>query len=119
MAALGGHRIPGGIFQRFQREQKRWTNHGEIGILTPSEAGLDLQLQDIFLPPKFSLLTSELAPYIETEVLQNTSKEIYYSIRCPFKEQWTHWVANDQGLALLVLRLICFVFPRDRLWEPQ
>lgn len=119
IAALGGVDIPNLIFERLGREQNRWTGDGEIGILTPSEAGLESQLQGSLSPLRFSQIMTELAPCIEKKVSESNPNEIWYSIRPPLKEQWIHLIENDQTLAVSALRLTCFIFPRERLWEPR
>lgn len=119
IASLGGHMIPDVLFLRFRGEQKRWTVHGEIGVLTPSDAGFGPHLQRILSPLHFPALMDELAPCIGQVMPQATSNDVYYTIKSPLKEQLAHRITSDQRLIILAIRLICFVFPRERLWEPQ
>lgn len=81
IAALGGM-IPETILQRLQREQKRWTVHGEIGVLTPSEAGLDSHLQKVISPYRVSEFMAELmTSSIQRGIGWDTSTGVFYSIK--------------------------------------
>lgn len=116
-AALGGHMVPSTLFRRWQLEQKRWSIHGETVVLTPSQAGFDLEVQRILSPFYFSELMTELASCIQQT--QDTSNETHFTIRSPLREQLIYHVSTDQRLILLALRLVCFVFPREKLWDPR
>lgn len=119
IASFGSHMIPDLLFLRFRGEQKRWTIHGEIGVLTPSEAGFDPIIQRILSPLHFPALMDELAPWVRQVTALGNSNDVYYTIISPLKEQLTHLIDNDQRRKILAIRLVCFVFPHERLWEPQ
>lgn len=118
IATVGGHSIPDILFLRFREEQKRWTVHGEIDVLTPSGAIFDSHIQRILSPLHFPALMEELVPFLE-QLMPGATNDVYYTIRSPWKEQFAHRVNSDRRLIILAIRLICFVFPRERLWEPQ
>lgn len=120
IVALGGFRIPNLLFQRLSQEQRRWTESGEIRVIMPSDAGLESKYLEVLLPKVgFERLIAELGPCIITQEGSDNSQELYYTVRSPLKEEWTEVVKHDQELAIAALQLVCFSFPRERLWEPQ
>jgi hypothetical protein len=120
IAALGGDMVPlDAICRRLQSEQKRWTTHGEVDVLTPSEAGLDTHLQTI-TSTRISELMAELPFCITYQTPRNFRIERCYTIISPYREKITRHACMGHGeFVLQILRLICFVFPRERLWEQE
>ena len=111
VAVLGGDMVPLDVLcRRSQQAQKRWAMNGQAFDLIP-EAGLDDCIRHIL--PRSSELMAELSSYV-TERMSGG----FYSIGSPTREIWTQDASkNHEGLILQALRLICFVFPRERLWE--
>lgn len=110
--------VPKLLFQRLSQPQKRWTKLGEIRVMMPSDAGLELKYLEVLLPTaKFERLIVELNPLIKED--WDDSKELCYTVTSPLKEEWTEIIRHNQELAIVALQLVCFIFPRERLWEPK
>ncbi|KAJ5472083.1 hypothetical protein N7539_008652 [Penicillium diatomitis] len=119
IVSLGGHEIPELLFLRFRAEQKRWTSHGEIGIFSPSAAGFDPVLQRILSPSRFTALINELSSCVRQDKSRGTANDVYYTVISCLKGQFPNHIDNDHRRKILAIKLICFVFPRERLWEPR
>ncbi|KAJ6004685.1 hypothetical protein N7540_013054 [Penicillium herquei] len=118
-AALGGNMVPLDlIFRRVQSDQKRWSANGEINVVTSSMVGLETSF-GIINPDQISSLMAEWS-HVTHQKLLRSPDERYYTIPPPLKTSIKHLLCSDDDKILLQsLRLICFVLPRERLWEQE
>lgn len=120
LVALGGVNIPVLLFQRLRHEQRRWTEQGEITTIAPNQAGIDSHLLHILSEESTLVqLVDELSPWISIEETGDSSRQVYYSVKSPLREDWARHLKSTQEPGILALRLVCYVFPREKLWEPQ
>jgi hypothetical protein len=120
LVSLGGSWIPELLFRRLSQEQRRWTKSGEVRVIISNDAGIQTKYLNVLSSKvEFERLIAELGPCIETQERNDSSQEIYYTVRSPLKEEWAQVIKHDQELAISALQLVCFSFPRERLWEPR
>ena len=118
--ALGGFRVPALLFQRLRHGQMRWSEQGEIITITPAQAGIDPNLLHMVLGESpLQELVDDLSPWMNIEEAGGRSQQVCYSVKSPLREKWTQRLEGTPELRVLALRLVCFVFPREKLWEPQ
>ncbi|PVH90945.1 hypothetical protein DM02DRAFT_664503 [Periconia macrospinosa] len=115
--ALGGSLIPESMFLRAQLPQPRWNNSGAECRLTGPEAGLDQPLVDILSDRDRLLQTIRaLEPFVKSST---TNGSRTFSLQSQFQSRISQFL-NDQDKekwSIKALKWVCFVFPRDELWE--
>jgi hypothetical protein len=117
---LGDSEIPHVLFERARSPQPRWTECGLQGQVTALEAGLDQRLVNLLsdetrliqtirkLDPLSKLSTSTNGPW-SCSVANSSKTNLCRSVTEHARGEWS----------LKILNWICFVFPRDRFWEPR
>ena len=118
--SLGGNSVPlHTIFRRLQVTQKRWSTDGEIKYLTGIEANVHPSFQAMAFAQTEQLVV-ELSSYLTSRTSRSSSKERLYTIASPLPEEVMERASiRLEASPLQALRLICFVFPRERLWEQE
>jgi len=114
--ALGGSRIPELIFERAQLPQPRWNDSGAFCNITAIEAGLDQQLLNILSDT--DQLIQSVEPFVESDI---TNDSRAYTLKSYLQTKISQTL-NDQEHKrwnIKALKWICFVFPRDQLWESR
>ena len=100
--------------------EMRWSEQGEIITITPAQAGIDPNLLHMVLGESaLQELVDDLSPWMNIEEAGGGSQQVCYSVKSPLREKWTQCLEGTPELRVLALRLVCFVFPREKLWEPQ
>lgn len=118
--ALGGSNIPALLLQRGGSVQLRWTEDGCERNLIPSEACLDPQLVGILTTSsRFAWAMDELSPTISSTPSSDGS--IVYSLKKPLQVGLSTSLTDLMKMEWTkkALGLICFVFPREQIWEPR
>ena len=116
--ALGGSEIPNLLFERGKSPQPRWSDGGFEVHVTPREGGLDQQLVDILSDSsRLNQAMQELD--LAVKITTSTNRLKTYSLGSQIqvtqglpdleREEWT----------IRAFKWVCFVFPRDRVWEHQ
>ena len=113
---MGGSNIPGLLLDRVLLPQRRWNSSG-VGIeVTALEAGLDQRLLDVLSDTERR--KQAIDPFVKSDTTKGTwalSLESHFQSRISQllddqeKEKWS----------IEAFKWICFVFPRDQLWESQ
>ncbi len=114
--AMGGSQIPGLLLDRTLLPQRRWNASGMEIRVTALEAGLDQHLLDILSD------TDRRMQGIEPFVKSNTTNCSWaLSLESHFQSRISQLlsVQENEKWSIEALKWICFVFPRDQLWESQ
>ena len=112
--------IPDLLFERTRSPQWRWTDEGGQDQVTAVEVGLDQRLVNLLSDESRLIQTiQKLDPLIKLNTSTNGAWtcsldnqlqiKLSQSLAGHVREEWS----------LKVLKWICFVFPRDRVWEPR
>lgn len=114
--ALGGSRIPDLMLVRVQLPQPRWNDSGTVCNVTALEAGLDQQLLDILSDT--DRFNQTIEPFVESNT---TNGSWTFSLKTHFQLRISQFLSDQEKekWTIKALKWICFVFPRDQLWESQ
>lgn len=117
--ALGGSEIPALLFNNGRNPQLRWMGDGAERRMTILEAGINRQLAALIMfPGQFSRAMQELDLLIVSTLSSNgyrtysLSIQVRSAIRTFIGRGETKWIIKT-------LKLICFVVPRESIWEPR
>lgn len=114
--AMGGSQIPGLLLDRALWPQRRWNASGIEHKVTAVDAGLDPHLLDILSD------TDRRMQAVEPVVKSNTTNGSWtLSLEGHFQSRISQLLGDQEKekWSIEALKWICFVFPRDQLWESQ
>jgi hypothetical protein len=114
--ALGGSVIPELTLLRARLPQQRWNDSGMDQQVRALEAGLDQQLLDIVSD------TNRLNQILGLLVKLNPPDGCHtFSLESQLQGKISHFLSDEERAqwSMKALVLVCFVFPRDQLWEVQ
>ena len=114
--AMGGSQVPGLLLDRVLLPQRRWNSSGVEIEVTALEAGLDQYLLDILSDTDRRM--QAIDPFVKSNA---TNGSLALSLESHFQSRISQLLDDQEKekWSIEALKWICFVFPRDQLWESQ